>query len=136
MIEEALESLKFKANWKLILFGSCSIGFALKESDLDLIVEVDEAEMLTLGEIFDGLKTKEWVTDCKIISSARMPIVTFSVDACFGRKAIKNRQDVSINVDISISTVSEVHDGLANTKYLGEIFEETEDLRTISIILK
>lgn len=40
--------MNLKVQWEMIVFGSYSIDFALRESDLDIVIVVDEPEAFSL----------------------------------------------------------------------------------------
>ncbi len=111
LIEGALGEMELRGKWELVLFGSYSIDFALRESDLDLVVLVEEGEELSLDKLLTHFRVKEWLRGCSIvqIQSAKVGVLEFEILlACVKhpklKEARKPPQDV-IHVDITLSEV-------------------------------
>lgn len=40
LIKDFLNHQDIKCKWELIMFGSCEVGYALKQSDIDLVLRI------------------------------------------------------------------------------------------------
>lgn len=88
VVEEFLTTLVFGKSefpWKLNLYGSAAAGFALKQSDVDLLLQVD-TRYIGLQRIYEILKMQMWAIDCKYIQ-AQIPLITFGVSLRFSEIA-------------------------------------------------
>jgi DNA polymerase sigma len=47
----------------------------LKESDLDLVLIIENEKTCTLNDLYLLFKAKEWLIDCNEIPAAKVPIV-------------------------------------------------------------
>ncbi len=132
--------MQLKCKWEMVLFGSCAIGFSLKDSDLDLIIQVEDQQLYSLSDFFDILKIKQWVVYSKLIYLAQVPIISLKINLVnsmkLNPKELKKYPSLIINVDISMSEMAKMHEGIENTNYLRQLFDESHSLRTISLIFK
>jgi DNA polymerase sigma len=78
-------------NWKLEVYGSASAGFSLRHSDIDIVLLTD-IQRISLHQIFEKLKLKEWAIDCKFIQ-AQIPIITFQVTLQYSHVAFAKLTD-------------------------------------------
>ncbi len=89
------------------MFGSCSINFSLKESDIDLLL-VSESGGFSLKFIYQWLIMKQWVSSCKIIQNTAVPIIKFKVNLnnsplaqeLLSSKLLKKMPNHSFEVDL------------------------------------
>jgi len=59
--------MNIKSKWELVLFGSYSIDFALRDSDLDLALILENAEGCSIDWLFQHFKAQEWLRNCNIV---------------------------------------------------------------------
>lgn len=51
----------------MVLFGSYSINFALRDSDLDIALVLEDPEGCSIDLLFQYFKVQEWLKDCNIV---------------------------------------------------------------------
>ena len=80
-IEHTIGAMGFESKWELVLYGSYSIDFALRDSDLDIVLVVDDPEGCSIDSLYQHFKVQEWLRDCNIvqIQSAKVFILEFEI---------------------------------------------------------
>ena len=119
-IEHTIGAMGFESKWELVLYGSYSIDFALRDSDLDIVLVVDDPEGCSIDSLYQHFKVQEWLRDCNIvqIQSAKVFILEFEI--ILANLKHKNSKEVKkmgegMHVDISVSVRKENHEGVRNT---------------------
>ena len=71
--------MQLKDKWELIVFGSYSIDFSLRKSDLDIILVIENPDACSLALLQEHFRVKEWLRSCKFtqIQSAKVDILEF-----------------------------------------------------------
>lgn len=90
MIRDFIFKQEIKLNWELVLFGSSEVGYALKQSDIDLVFRIQDSKVYSLKDMESGLKLFPWALSCQYISTANVPIITLKVNLYEARK-LSNR---------------------------------------------
>lgn len=72
------------------MFGSCEVGYALKQSDIDLVLRIQDGQAYSLKRMEEVLKFYPWILECQYISTANVPIITLKVNL-YEAKKLSNR---------------------------------------------
>jgi len=48
LLREFLNLQEIKCKWELLMFGSCEVGYALKQSDIDLVLRIEDSQAYSL----------------------------------------------------------------------------------------
>jgi DNA polymerase sigma len=68
LIESEVVALKIPSKWELVLFGSYSVDFAIKKSDLDLVLIVkQESPEKVIYRLCEHLRATKWLRNCSIV---------------------------------------------------------------------
>ena len=130
-------------NVKTALYGSMAAGLALPSSDIDVAVlgVPVEGRLEELGEV---LAKEAYVTDCKVISTARVPVIKLVISlAKLDVKSVVSE----IKVDVTIDTVSEeeesttrrvslVKNGVMFVEWIQTKLKEIPGLKEVVLIMK
>ena len=80
LIRDFIHKQEIKVNWELVLFGSSEVGYALKQSDIDLVFRIQDAKAYSLKDMETGLRLFPWALTCQYIPTANVPIITLKVN--------------------------------------------------------
>ncbi|CAD8119867.1 unnamed protein product [Paramecium sonneborni] len=122
MVDETVQSVYSKS--RALLYGSCQTGLNLIDSDIDIVIETNEQERISLYKIAEQFKIKGYIQDVKVIDNARKPVLKMQLSQEFQNKLI----------DITISKND--HSGRKTANSMIEFQKEFKQFKSLALILK
>ncbi|CAD8112352.1 unnamed protein product [Paramecium primaurelia] len=122
MVDETVQSVCSKS--RAFLYGSCQTGLNLLDSDIDIVIETNEQEKISLYKIAEQFKIQGFIKDVKVIDNARKPVLKMQCSQEFQNKLI----------DITISKND--HSGRKTANSMIEFQKEFKQFKSLALILK
>ncbi|CAD8204428.1 unnamed protein product [Paramecium pentaurelia] len=122
MVDETVQSVCSKS--RAFLYGSCYTGLNLLDSDIDIVIETNEQERISLYKIAEQFKIQGFIKDVKVIDNARKPVLKMQCSQEFQNKLI----------DITISKND--HSGRKTANSMIEFQKEFKQFKSLALILK
>ncbi|CAK92306.1 unnamed protein product (macronuclear) [Paramecium tetraurelia] len=122
MVDEIVQTVSSKS--RAFLYGSCYTGLNLLDSDIDIVIETNEQERISLYKIAEQFKIQGFIKDVKVIDNARKPVLKMQCSQEFQNKLI----------DITISKND--HSGRKTANSMIEFQKEFKQFKSLALILK
>ncbi|CAD8125078.1 unnamed protein product [Paramecium sonneborni] len=122
IVDEIVQSVYTKS--RVFLYGSCQTGLNLLDSDIDIVIETNEQERISLYKIAEQFKIQGFINDVKVIENAKKPVLKMQFSQEFQNK----------HIDITISKND--HSGRKTSNSMIEFQKEFKQFKSLAVILK
>lgn len=134
----------------LKLYGSCCVGLAIRNSDVDVMVEEGVLEpyfgyykgvLEGISAFFEYLQyyfsSFPWISNIKVIKSATIPIIKFTIDNNIQCESpLPHTTPVQFDLTVQTTDPTRLHLGILSTRQTEEWLREIPTLQTMAIIIK